>query len=205
MLNQEFYIDPRKLKPTQFCLGFKEVEFKKQKILKMSKQEYEKYLIEKITPVVLAPNNEIYLVDHHHHSKSIIELGRKDIYVKVIADYRHLSLLKFKKMMKKNKYLNLLDENSKQRKFEELPSCLNELRHDLYRSLAWAVREKKAFIKRDDILYFEFRWAEFFRSYIPEKLLIDFFDLALDLAVKLAKSEKASHLPGFKGKNKTKY
>ena len=200
MLNKEFYINPTKLYPTQFCLGYKEVEFKKQKILKMTEIEYKKYLIEKITPVVLAPNNKVYLVDHHHHAKSLIDLRKKELYVKVIADYRHLTEQQFKKEMIRNKYLNLLNEKGKKGKFENLPLKITELRHDLYRSLAWAVRERKGFIKRDDILYFEFRWADFFRSYIPEKLILDFFELATNTAYILSKSEKAAHLPGFKGK-----
>jgi len=199
-MKKELYVDPTTLYPTQFCLGVKEVEYKKNKIKKMTPERFGAYLIEKITPVIIGPENKMYLVDHHHHAKSLIELGKSEILIKIIEDYSHLSIEEFKNKMQFNKYLNLLDENAKSRKFEDLPISLNDLRHDLYRSLAWAVREKKAFIKRDDVLYFEFRWAEFFRDYIPEKLLLDFFDLAIELAVKLAKSEKASHLPGFKGK-----
>lgn len=191
--------DPRKLYPTQFCLGYKEIVHKQDKILKMDKKEYEKYLMEKITPAVIGPEGKIYIIDHHHHARSLINLNKPEIILDILEDYSSLPVTEFIEIMTKNKYLNLYDEQGKIKNFSELPTNLIEMKHDYFRSLAWAVREKNGFKKVDEIPFFEFRWGEFFRSYITEKLIEDQFKSALEVALVLAKSKEAKHLPGYLG------
>lgn len=194
-----FKVDPRKLHPTQFCLGFKEVTHKIKIIKRMNKKEFNNYLIEKATPVVKGPKNQLYLIDHHHHAKSVILSKKPHILVYIIADYSDLTMESFIKKMINNGYCNLLDENNAKKDFHELPNSILKLKHDLFRSLAWGVREKNGFKKVDEIPFFEFRWGEFFRKYIKDSLIKDSFKIAVSTGVSLAKSKNAKHLPGYLG------
>jgi hypothetical protein len=196
-MNNYKTFNPKKLHPTQFCLGFLEVNHKVKMIKKMSKKKYSNYLIEKVTPVIIGPGNIHYLIDHHHHAKSLLLLGKKEIIIDIIADWSNLTPHSFQKKMIKSKFVNLLDNHNNKKQFEELPASILRLNHDYYRSLAWAIREKNGFKKVDNIPFFEFRWGEFFRQYIPEKLIINYFELAVNLGLKLAKSKDAEKLPGF--------
>lgn len=191
------YVDPKSLFPTQFCLGYKEIEHKEKKIKSMSKKQFEDYLIEKVTPVIIGPKGKLYLIDHHHHARSLINLKKPRILIEIIADYSSLSMKKFIEIMVKNGYTNLKNENSKQMKFSQLPKSLEKMNHDYYRSLAWSVREKGGFEKVDNIPFFEFRWGEYFRNYITEMLIIDNFDIATEVGLEMCSHPKAKNLPGF--------
>jgi len=197
-MNSKFLkVNPKKLHPTQFCLGFLEVENKVKNIKKMSQKRFSEYLIEKVTPVVKGPGNILYLIDHHHHAKSLLLLNKKEIIIDIIEDWADLNENEFQKKMIHNKYVNLLDCNNKKKEFKDLPKSILKLKHDLFRSLAWAIREKNGFKKVDDIPFFEFRWGEFFRTYIKEDLIKQHFEKAVELGLFLAKQKEAKKLPGF--------
>lgn len=197
-------VNPHHLYPTQFCLGYKEITYKEKNILKMNKSRYEEYLKEKITPAVIGPYGKIYIIDHHHHARSLINLHKTEILIEVIANCEELTPEQFKEYMIAKKYVNLYNAQGKSEEFEKLPQNLIEMQHDFFRSLAWAVREENGFKKVDEIPFFEFRWGEFFRSYITEKLVAEEFKLATMVALKLALSDKAQNLPGFLGKKGNK-
>lgn len=190
-------VNPNKLHPTQFCLGFMEVDNKVKQIKKMSKKRFNEYLIEKVTPVVKGPDGVLYLIDHHHHAKSLLLLKKKEIIIDIIEDWSHLSIKEFEIKMIKNKYVNLLDNNNQKQEFKDLPKLIINLKHDLFRSLAWAIREKNGFKKVDEIPFFEFRWGEFFRKYIKNDLITQHFEKAVELGLFLAQSKEAKKLPGF--------
>jgi hypothetical protein len=201
--NETLLYDVKKLKPTQFCLGFKEVEFLIDKILKMSSQEYIQYLQTKTVPVVVGPGNEIYLIDRHHHSKSVLDLKRESVLVKVVENFSELSMNDFFIKMNELKYLNLFDENQISKNFEELPKSLLDMKHDWFRSLSYAVRESKGYSKQvDSIPFYEFRWGEIYRQYLKESLIKDDFELALKIAMELTKSDLAQKMIKQKIKDK---
>ena len=79
-----------------------------------------------------------------------------------------------------------------------LPAAIPHLKRDAYRDLAWSVREGGGFVKSEQP-YSEFRWAQFFRCRIPRTSVLRDFEHAHDRAMMLARSEAASHLPGFIG------
>lgn len=198
--NKTLYMNPLCLKPTQFCLGFKEIEHKENQIKKMSDEEYKKYLIYKVTPAIISPEGYFYIIDHHHHARSLINLQKPEIYIEIIEDCSKMNKNEFYNFLIEKKYVNLYDQNGVMKTIQELPPTLMDLSHDVYRSLAWQIREKKGFKKVDNIPFFEFRWGDFFRKYITEKLIEDNNPLAVEVGLSMAKSEKAKHLPGFKGK-----
>jgi hypothetical protein len=199
--NDILKVDPNSLHPTQFCLGYKEIEHKEKIIQKMTPEEYDKYLVKKTTPVVIGANNTMYLIDHHHHARSLINLNKSLIIVKVVENLSSLDENDFIKRMIDLKFVNLFNEEGKTENFKDLPKTLKSMKHDYFRSLAWSVRDNNGFKKVDEIPFFEFRWGEYFRKYIKEELIKDHFALATEIATKLSKEETAKHLPGFLSKN----
>lgn len=175
------------LKPTQFAIGFEEVDDKVKKLLKMSSKQLKKQQEDKMIPGVLGPNKEFYMIDHHHAARACWEVGIKKLFVYVIADYSNLSVNKFWDHMQERGWVYPYSQfGKKQLPFELLPQDVRGLADDPYRSLAWAVKEAGGF-EKSTVPFFEFAWANFFRDKVPPKLVRDNFELATRKAVKLAK------------------
>ena len=124
------------------------------------------------------------------------------LYAEVIQNWSSFSYKDFWQEMISENYIWMFDENGQE--FydpSKLPSSLSDMRDDPYRSLAWVVRERGGF-DNSNVPYAELMWANFFRSLV--RVGIDSsdeeFEEAADIGVKLARSESASHLPGFKPK-----
>ena len=64
-------IDARRLHPTQFSHGWREVVFKAAKIDAMSPAEVTAYLRKKDVPVVIGPGGVPYMTDGHHTLRGI--------------------------------------------------------------------------------------------------------------------------------------
>ena len=122
-----------------------------------------------------------------------------------------LSELEFRDWMAKSKKVRLFDEQGKQVTFEKLPDGLKELRDDPYRSLAWAVEKQGGFYKACSD-FGEFAWADFFRTHgangepdvpiaTPDEIRANLKKVE-KLATKLAQSDAAKELPGYKGNPK---
>ena len=180
--------DVLKLRPTQFSLGLEEVDSKVQKLLKMTPKELKKHQDSKTIPVVLGPNKEPFMVDHHHAARACWEVGIKKVKVVVIADFSNMSVNKFWRAMVERKWVYLHDQFGTFRSFQHdmLPHDIRGLADDPYRSLAWAVKEAGGFPK-SDIPFFEFAWANLFRNKIEPKLVRNNFELATRKAIRLAK------------------
>jgi hypothetical protein len=109
-----------------------------------------------------------------------------------------------------NRKVWLFDEQGNKVKFEELPDGLKQLRDDPYRSLAWAVEKQGGFYKPCSD-FGEFEWAKFFRTHggkgdgapiaTPDEIRANLKKVA-KLATKLAQSDAAKELPGYKGNPK---
>lgn len=195
-------IDAQDLSPTQFAVGYREVEFKAHKIKKMDHDELKDFLKEKPVPVIIGPGGKAYLIDHHHLARAVIDAGNPHkMYCKIEANWSKLDVQKFWSQMIAKNWAYLIDENGEgPRPTSALPPTVKGLKDDPYRSLAWAVREAGGYLK-NTTPFSEFKWAEFFRSRI--KLDINCsdkeFDSATKSALRLAQSPAASKLPGYKG------
>jgi hypothetical protein len=193
------------LKPTQFAVGILEIESKIKEIEKLGKNKRKKLIDDNPIPIVLSPDGEAYLVDHHHFVLALSCVGVKKARVEVLHDLSRskLSFVNFWKWMKKNGfYYPFCQFGEGPRNPLYLPAEIRGLADDPYRSLAWFCRQKGAYDKTDTT-FAEFKWANFFRK----KKLLDRhgrkgIDRALNKAIKLAKSEEARRLPGYIGKKK---
>jgi hypothetical protein len=189
------------LHPTQFGLGLLEVESKVKKLRNMKHSDVVYYFEDHIVPVVKGPDNKFYLIDHHHFVRACWENvgGPLQVMTRTVYDGSKLkSMAKFWTMMKKKAWVYPYDQLGKGPHDPSLlPITVRGMGDDIYRSLAWAVKEAKGFNKSDEP-FFEFKWAEFFRKHISAQELRDDFSLSVKRATKLAKGKCAAKLPGFK-------
>lgn len=192
-------VEINNLRPTQSGLGMEEVNHKIQQIKSMSKQELQSYIDEKVVPVVLGPEKEYYLIDHHHYAYSMHVAGHNTIKAEVVADLSNLDDTKFWTEMEKRKWTWLFLPNGTKITPKHLPKTLYKLINDPFRSLAWGVRELKGFNVEDKVPFFEFMWGNFYREYLTETLVAHDFELATKIALKLSTHDIAKNLPGYKG------
>lgn len=188
-----------KIRPTQMAVGMREVDRKLEKLRTMKKSELIDYLKDHRIPVVLGPEDRVFLVDHHHLSRACWELGMEELPVDVLADMSKHSWSAHWKLMKEKSWVHLFDQfGNGPHDPIHLPESIKGLADDPYRSLAWMVREKGGYEKTDKP-FCEFRWADFFRKSLKSHPGADEFDGALKEALELAHGEAAKGLPGFLG------
>lgn len=186
------------LYPTQAVAGFREVKRKRKKIQKFeTPEDREKYFLKNTVPVVIGPMGRRYMIDHHHFTLAAYEAGFTEVYFKVVDNLSDLSEKQFWKKMKKSGWV-YLKRNGNAISENDLPRFVNYLIDDPYRSLAGRVKQAGGFTQTPTP-FMEFVWADFFRKKIKQKLVEKDFDAALDMAIRIAKTPSAKHLPGYKG------
>jgi len=186
-----------KLRPTQFAIGMREVESKTLKLGKLGRSERDEYLRSHPVPLVLAPEGEHYLIDHHHLARAAWESGMEEVIGEIKADLSHLSEAGFWEHMGREGWVYLHDQFGKGPHSPELlPIDIRGLADDPFRSLAWAVREEKGF-QKSPIPFCEFKWAEFLRKHIAGHPMKMGFKHALEKALQLCHHPEAKALPGY--------
>ncbi len=230
------------LKPTQNAVGMDEVRAKADKIAAMDDKKLSDYLLQRAIPVVIGnpPDDStpdvdastttgaaapacFYLVDHHHLAAALW-MAFGDLSTSVFAEVRRnwlpLTGKRFWKALVNNAWLYPFDGlGAGPLPPDVLAPSVTDLQNDLYRSLAWVVREEYGFVKDpQNPTFAEFRWAAFFRERVlfdaqlaaskdPMALTLadierdDPDDYAAQLAFArfLATSPAAAGLPGFVG------
>lgn len=185
-------------RPTQSSVGMYEVESKVHDLKKLMKhpKRLNKYLEQNPIPVVIGPQDELYIIDHHHLARALDELGIPKCYYAVVADRSQLNPTDFWYFMQEKKWVYLTDQNGKTIPLAHLPTEVSALQNDPYRSLAWLVREAGGYEKVAKP-FAEFEWADFFRERIRISEDPKTIKNALDEALALAHSDAASELPGY--------
>ncbi len=188
------------LRPTQLTVGMKEVDFRLKRLKGMKSHELEKYLSERPIPVVLAPNDRTYLIDHHHLARACWEAGLDEIHVEVKADFSRQSFSELWEHMRKNHWIFPYDQwGNGPHDPVQLPHSVKCMADDPYRSLAWRVREEGGY-EKVAVPFSEFRWATFFRKEVKKHPVFDHFEEAVTEALELCRTTAAKDLPGFIGK-----
>lgn len=195
-----YQIDARKLHPTQFSHGWREVVYKAAKINALSPAEVTAYLKKKDVPVVIGPGGVPYMTDGHHTLRSLIESTAPDktAYGHILANWSELDPAAFWARMEASNYVYLKDAAGLVQPPAALPATLLVMQRDPWRGLAWGVMEAGGFAERKGFFFQEFRWADYFRDKIRWD---DADDAAFAEAVKaaclLARAADAAHLPGY--------
>lgn len=185
------------LRPTQMAVGMRAVEAKRQKIDRVadSGRKLRRYLDKRPVPAVLGPNEEYYIIDHHHFSLALWQIEVEEVFVRVIGDMSDLPRRTFLSAMASLGWLHAYDAHGQKICPTRLPASLDRLKADRYRDLAWAVRKSGGF-KKTHQPFSEFAWANYFRERIPPSLLARDFELAHEQAMRFAASKEARYLPG---------
>jgi hypothetical protein len=186
------------LRPTQFVLGMREVEYKVGLLRKFSKHERENFCRAHVIPVVTGPGGEPFLIDHHHFARACWETGTDEFRVKVIKDCRKLKEKEFWNFMVRKGWIYLHDQfGLGPHPPSALPTDIRFLADDPYRSLAWEAIHK-GWIRKEDLPFFEFQWAALFRRNMDRPLHSKSdFRTALLSVRRLVFSDAAKGLPGF--------
>jgi hypothetical protein len=189
-------IDLSNLRPTQMSVGMIVVKKKAKKIKAKDDSEYKDYLQSHPIPVVIGNGGQFYILDHHHLSRAVYEIGKKKVIATVVQNWNQLPADQFWARMKANHYAYLINADGTTSSPGSLPRYIQQLSDDPYRSLSGEVRDEGGFTK-GNVYYIEFIWAQFFRSRIPVSLIQDHFKEAVKEGTRLAHSSVASSMPGY--------
>jgi hypothetical protein len=186
------------LRPTQITVGMREVQAKQKSWQEQGKNKKAEFLGRHMIPVIRGPKGRLYVIDHHHLSLALHNEGVENVLVSSVADLRNLPDDVFWTYLDNRSWVHPYDASGRRRDFDEIPKKLSGLKDDPFRSIAGELRRMGGFAK-DTTPFSEFLWADFMRRQISKSLVKDDFDEALEQAMKLAKSEEASYLPGWCG------
>jgi len=186
------------LRPTQMTVGLREVAEKRRAWKEKRKSAEGEFLGRHLIPVLLGPKRRPYVIDHHHLSRALLDEGVKEVATTVVADLSSLTKDAFWVFADNRGWCHPYDARGVRRGFADIPTTIAGLKDDPYRSLAGELRRAGGYAK-ETVPFTEFLWADFLRRLIKVKLVEDDFATALSKALKLAKSPRAQHLPGWCG------
>ena len=179
-------------------VGLAEVEAKRSDWRRLAKTDRERFLVHHAIPVVRGPGERLFLTDHHHLGRALIEEKVERCFVTLQADLARLAPDEFWLVMEHRQWVHSYDAEGHRCPFADIPRKLTKLADDPYRSLAAAVRDHGGYAK-DTEPFAEFLWADFFRRRLPLSDLKDHPDRTLWQAVDLSHTPEAAHLPGWSG------
>lgn len=188
-----------KLHPTQFAVGFKEVEIRAKNIARKNPAKLQDYLNEHLAQIVIGPEGEPYLIDGHHLALALQKTQKAEmVEAEVAANWRNMSREEFWKNMRERHWVYLYDHRGEgPLDPEKLPKKVSEMSDDPYRSLAWLVRKRGGY-EKTTASFAEFKWAGFFRTRIALAGKSPDFKRAAEAALALCRTSEAKDLPGFK-------
>jgi hypothetical protein len=188
----------KSLRPTQITVGMREVDEKRRRWREHKGKKKAEFLGRHMIPVIRGPKDRLYVIDHHHLARALLDEGQDDIVVSVVADLRALDRSTFWSFLDNRAWCHPYDQHGVRRGFGDIPVSISGLRDDPFRSLAGELRRLGGYSK-ETVPFSEFLWADFFRCRLKRKAVEDDFSGALEKALKLAKSGEASYLPGWCG------
>ena len=186
------------LRPTQITVGMREVRAKQKSWVQQDKKKKAEFLGRHMIPVIRGPKERLYVIDHHHLSLALHNEGVESVLVTTVVDLRGLAEDEFWVHLDNRNWVHPYDASGRRRDFDDIPSKISGLKDDPFRSLAGELRRIGGFAK-DTTPFSEFLWADFMRRRIGRSVAKDDFPKALKEAMKLAKSQEASYLPGWCG------
>jgi hypothetical protein len=185
------------LHPTQITLGLREVANKRLRWRTRLRRANAMEAPKLTAPVVCGGDGRLYLVDRHHLVRAVQLEGVETVMVRPIADFSSLSTIDFWKALAAKGWCHPYDASGRLRAFSEVPTSIESLGDDPYRSLASALRRRGGFSKSSKP-FSEFAWADHLRSRVSREILANDFQASLELAMGLAGSQSACNLPGWK-------
>jgi hypothetical protein len=190
-------VEIHKLRPTQITVGMLEVHDKRARLEALKKHEQRDFMQAHPIPAVWGPDGKLYITDHHHLGRAASEANVDTGFFMVEADFSKLPIAEFWPKMSAQSWVHPVDQHGRLCGYENIPNHVEKLLDDPYRSLAGYVRDAGGYDKTPTA-FAEFLWADFFRTRIAIGATRDDFNKAVKLALPLAASKDAAHLPGYK-------
>lgn len=184
------------LVPTQATVGLREVEIRRRRWRQKDPAAAEHYLSSRRVPVVMGPGNRLYMIDRHHMARALYEEGVSDLPISIVENMRRLSHSDFWTILERRNWTHPFDDEGRRCAFEHLPSSIDKLSDDPFRSLAGALKRAGGYAK-NKIPFSEFRWADFLRKRIDRALVERDFARSLAIAMDLSHGGEAAALPGW--------
>jgi hypothetical protein len=149
-------------------IGYDEVYFMTLEIESYSESDLEKWLTKNQIPVVIGPNNDFYMTDHHHHCSAMANSNIKSSWKVMIANvtdnWSNLDLEDFwPKMLKTGYYWPYDPQGNGPLDPSYLPHKVDEMPDDPYRSLVANLIDIGE-IEKTDVSYAEFMWSNYLRE-----------------------------------------
>jgi hypothetical protein len=191
-------VQVKRLRPTQLTVGMIEVEDKLAELKHLNGQQRRNLLAAHPIPAVEGPNRKLYITDHHHLGRAMLEAGVETGFFMVEADYSTLGLDPFWIEMDRQKWVHPYDSGGIKKPFTDIPHHIEDLVDDPYRSLAGYVRNGGGYSKTTEA-FAEFLWADFFRTRVTIGERREAFLLAVKQAIGIARTAAAKRLPGYLG------
>ena len=191
-------IDLAQLHPTQFGVGLLQVSDEMRKLKRKTSNEVRKIALKKQIAVVIGPRGGMWLVDRHHFTRALWELGERRVPVSIIGRIDQHD--DFWQAMKASNWAWLYDERGNPRDPADLPQQIKDLPDYSYRSLAGFAEDAHLFNKPGNIFFIEFSWAKYFGEqldWVP--VTAENLPQRLDQARKAACQPTAAALPGYPG------
>ncbi len=191
-------VDLNKLRPTQITAGFTEVALKRAEWARLAKKARRDLLDSHWFPAVLGLRGRYHIVDHHHLGLALLQEGVERVSVMMLADLSYLAPAVFWRVMEQRNWAHPFDQAGERRAFDAIPTRIQQLVDDPYRSLAGLLRGAGGYAK-DTSPFSEFLWADYLRPHITLTQIGKSMDVAVREALGLAKSPLARYLPGWSG------
>jgi hypothetical protein len=188
------------LRPTQLTVGMRKVAEKRRQLKTVPAKKRQTHMAAQLYPAVKGPGDAFYILDHHHEAMAALQENAEIVSVGLVCDLSHLSKDAFWIYLDHRSWVHCYDQHGHRRFFGDVPKRFEDMVDDPYRSLSASVEEAGGFAKPDQP-FFEFLWANHFRSHIAAANLRKDYKHAVDEAVRLARSKKSQFLPGWAGKS----
>jgi hypothetical protein len=194
--------DVRTLRPLQGALGMEEVRDKVQRIAAKPNREWRDLAADPIK-VVRGPSAALFITDHHHGADAWRLADHPIALCKIDDRPPYATEAEFWSGLARDHLVRLADADGKPLTPAQLPSSLELMPDDPYRSLAWLLRKKNGFCRSEmpQKEFAEFLWADWLRKR-PE-LPVDAVRTSaagmLPTALGLARSSAAQAMPGYVG------
>jgi hypothetical protein len=182
--------------PTQVTVGMREVEIKRRKWRERPNDKAANYLNTHRIPVVLGPDAHHYIIDRHHLTLALHDEAVREVPVSIVADMSNSDFGQFWTTLESRGWTHPFDDEGRRRPYDNMPTSVDDLIDDPFRSLAGAVKRAGGYAK-DRSPFSEFRWADFLRERIAREVVERHFGRALVLAINLSQSTEAAALPGW--------
>ena len=180
----------RDLRPTQMTVGYREVAERRRR-WRMSAAAGEGGIRSLIVPVVLGPGGRSYILDRHHGLCALAAEGIADVQVSIVDDLRSLEWVGFWRALDRRGWCRPRDADGQRQDYSYIPTTIDGLSDDPFRSLARALRRAGGYAKQK-APFSDFVWADFLRGRVPRNLIDGDFEAALRIASALAKEHGAS-------------